>query len=255
MPSLYKTLWLLPRGKVSSHPIPSINHLCTLHCRRHPLVDLHLDPHQHLHPTYISVQLLLCSGRCFLRPDFNIILQPRLDSLRYLLILINIFTYSTMLSQIWVVSALCAVAFSAPTFSPGAAERPVEMKVLSDYFHMLGSKVQAGRQMAQAPVCNLANAVMPVACKLNPHFFYFIYTYISHSSNTTPRSISWSIIKTCSHWTRNTKLHLLNHQHDRRTRSHRSYRNPLQRNMCSINIPRPPRHAPQISPSIQPHRP
>ncbi|KAH6681813.1 hypothetical protein B0J14DRAFT_223575 [Halenospora varia] len=68
-----------------------------------------------------------------------------------------------MLSQIWVVSALCAVAFSAPTFSPGAAERPVEMKVLSDYFHMLGSKVQAGRQMAQAPVCNLANAAMPVA--------------------------------------------------------------------------------------------
>jgi hypothetical protein len=37
------------------------------------------------------------------------------------------------------------------------------MKILSNYFSMLGSKVQAGRNMAAAPVCNLNNAVMPVA--------------------------------------------------------------------------------------------
>jgi hypothetical protein len=72
-----------------------------------------------------------------------------------------------MLSSIWIVSALCATAFSAPTltFSSNAAARPAEMKVLSDYFQMLGSKVQEGKNMAQAPVCNLNNAVIPVACK------------------------------------------------------------------------------------------
>jgi hypothetical protein len=71
-----------------------------------------------------------------------------------------------MLSKIWAVSALCAVALSAPTltYSSGAAERPAEMEVLSEYFQMLASKVQAGRNMAQAPVCNLNNAVLPVAC-------------------------------------------------------------------------------------------
>lgn len=71
-----------------------------------------------------------------------------------------------MLSSIWIVSALCATALSAPTltFSADAAARPAEMQVLSEYFQMLGSKVQAGKNMAQAPVCNLDNAVMPVAC-------------------------------------------------------------------------------------------
>jgi len=67
-----------------------------------------------------------------------------------------------MLATIWVVSALCAVAFSAPTYSVSAAERPVEMKVLSEYFQLLGDKVQEGRKMAQAPVCNPSKAVMPV---------------------------------------------------------------------------------------------
>jgi hypothetical protein len=72
-----------------------------------------------------------------------------------------------MLSSIWIISALCATALSAPTltFSSDAAVRPVEMIVLSDYFQMLGSKIQAGKNMAQAPVCDLNNAVMPVACK------------------------------------------------------------------------------------------
>lgn len=70
-----------------------------------------------------------------------------------------------MLSKIWALSALCAVALSSPTlnFSPGAAERPAEMKILSEYFSMLGQKVQEGKNMAQAPVCNLNNAVLPVA--------------------------------------------------------------------------------------------
>jgi hypothetical protein len=74
--------------------------------------------------------------------------------------------FFNMLAKLWVVSALCAVALSAPTltYSQGAAS-PAEMKVLSDYFQMLASKVQAGRGMAEAPVCGLSNAVLPVACK------------------------------------------------------------------------------------------
>ena len=69
-----------------------------------------------------------------------------------------------MLVKIIAASALCAVALASPTlpYSPGAAERPVEMKVLSEYFGMLAHKVQQGRLMAQAPVCNLDNAVLPV---------------------------------------------------------------------------------------------
>lgn len=72
-----------------------------------------------------------------------------------------------MLCNLWVASALCAVALSAPAipYSSGAAERPTEMKVLSDYFNMLGSKVQAGKQMAEAPVCDLSKAILPTACK------------------------------------------------------------------------------------------
>ncbi|KAE9379061.1 malate dehydrogenase [Stipitochalara longipes BDJ] len=70
-----------------------------------------------------------------------------------------------MFSKVLVTSALCAVAFASPflPYSQQAAERPVEMQVLSDYFSMLGHKVQAGRQMSEAPVCNLNNAVLPVA--------------------------------------------------------------------------------------------
>jgi len=71
-----------------------------------------------------------------------------------------------MLSNIWIVSALCAVTLAAPTltYSAGSAERPENMKVLSDYFQMLGHKIQAGKNMAVAPVCDLQKAVMPVAC-------------------------------------------------------------------------------------------
>lgn len=71
-----------------------------------------------------------------------------------------------MRSSIWAASMLCATALSAPTYSTSAAARPVEMKDLSDYFQLLGRKVQDGEDMAQAPVCNMNNAVMPIACKL-----------------------------------------------------------------------------------------
>jgi hypothetical protein len=75
-----------------------------------------------------------------------------------------------MFCKTWVMSALCAVALSAPTltYNPEAAQRPVEMQILAEYFQMLGDKVQAGRGMAEAPVCNMNNAVLPVACK-SPH--------------------------------------------------------------------------------------
>lgn len=71
----------------------------------------------------------------------------------------------SMFSAIWVVSALCTIALSAPTFSTFAATQPVKMRVLSEYFQMLGRKVQAGKNIAEAPVCNMNNAVMPGACK------------------------------------------------------------------------------------------
>lgn len=70
-----------------------------------------------------------------------------------------------MFSAIWVLSALCATALSAPTFSTVAAARPVEIKILSEYFQMLGREVQAAKNIVPAPACNMNNAVMPVACK------------------------------------------------------------------------------------------
>ncbi|KAL3425947.1 hypothetical protein PVAG01_02738 [Phlyctema vagabunda] len=60
--------------------------------------------------------------------------------------------------------ALCAGVLAAPTaeFSFGKAG-PGEMKVLSEYFSLLGAKVQAGKQMSSAPICDLSKAVLPVA--------------------------------------------------------------------------------------------
>lgn len=70
-------------------------------------------------------------------------------------------------SFLWAVFALGATVSSAPTypFSSGAAQ-PAEKQVISEYFDMLGQKVQAGRKMSKAPVCNLNNAVQPVLCML-----------------------------------------------------------------------------------------
>jgi len=73
-----------------------------------------------------------------------------------------------MYVQVWIMSALSAVAVAAPTFAIPAGARPGEMQILSEYFQMLGSKVQAGRNMASSPVCDLNNAVMPVACEFSP---------------------------------------------------------------------------------------
>ncbi|KAG9239245.1 hypothetical protein BJ875DRAFT_220747 [Amylocarpus encephaloides] len=67
-----------------------------------------------------------------------------------------------MFFHLWAISALCAVTLSAP-FAPGSASRPEEMKVLSDYFHMLATKVQEGRNMAMAPICDISKATLPVA--------------------------------------------------------------------------------------------
>jgi hypothetical protein len=100
-----------------------------------------------------------------------------------------------MFSKVLVTSALCAVAFASPflPYSPGAAERPAEMKVLSDYFSMLGQKVQAGRQMSQAPVCNMANAVLPVACRYHVWIDYPASRLLnSSSSDTSPGRVRWT---------------------------------------------------------------
>ncbi|KAH8595801.1 malate dehydrogenase-like protein [Bisporella sp. PMI_857] len=70
-----------------------------------------------------------------------------------------------MLFKFWAFSALCAVTMSAPTLSYNAkaVEPPANMKVLAEYFQLLASKIQAGKNMAQAPVCNLANAKLPAS--------------------------------------------------------------------------------------------
>ncbi|KAH8815841.1 hypothetical protein F5884DRAFT_773843 [Xylogone sp. PMI_703] len=67
-----------------------------------------------------------------------------------------------MLSSIWVASALCAVAFSAPTLPFKTDSTAGATNILSEYFSLLGSKVQEGRGAAP-PVCDLSKAVMPVA--------------------------------------------------------------------------------------------
>ncbi|TVY78128.1 hypothetical protein LSUE1_G004645 [Lachnellula suecica] len=69
-----------------------------------------------------------------------------------------------MFCKLWVASALCAVALSAPTITiPSGAALPAEVKALSDYFNLLATKVQAGKSMAAAPVCDLSKASLPTA--------------------------------------------------------------------------------------------
>lgn len=62
-----------------------------------------------------------------------------------------------MLSSFWVMAALGACALSAPTAPPA----PMDMSVLSAYFQLLASKVEAAKQMSSTPVCDLDLAVMP----------------------------------------------------------------------------------------------
>lgn len=63
--------------------------------------------------------------------------------------------------SLWIASALVACATAAPPYNPGAASSS-EMKVISEYFQMLGSKVLAGKSMSDTPVCDLSAAEMPV---------------------------------------------------------------------------------------------
>jgi len=67
-----------------------------------------------------------------------------------------------MRSSLWIASALVALVSAAPPYNPGAASSS-EMKVISDYFQVIGSKVLAGKSMSQEPVCDLSVAEMPVA--------------------------------------------------------------------------------------------
>lgn len=66
-----------------------------------------------------------------------------------------------MLCKLWTVSALCAVALSAPAL-PSAPRGPVGTKVVDDYFNLLAGKVAVGKGLSQAPVCDLSKAVLPV---------------------------------------------------------------------------------------------
>ena len=59
---------------------------------------------------------------------------------------------------------MAASVYAAPTYPPlnFDAAKPGSMDSVSEYFNMLAAKVQAGRQMSVAPVCELSNAVMPL---------------------------------------------------------------------------------------------
>jgi hypothetical protein len=69
-----------------------------------------------------------------------------------------------MHSSIFLSSALSALAVMAaptwPSLNPGAA-LPGASQSVSDYFNMLAQKVQQGRQMSSAPVCDLSTVELP----------------------------------------------------------------------------------------------
>jgi hypothetical protein len=160
-----------------------------------------------------------------------------------------------MLSTIWTLSALCAVALSSPVlnFSPGAAERPAEMKILSQYFSMLGQKVQEGKNMAQAPVCNLNNAVLPVTCEYSEsHRSLHGHKSNYYSSNPSTSGFRRTYFEACGDRKRDTELFLHNKCHSC-TRLHRSTSNTLQCNLHCLHLPRPTGTAPKRSTTIQPH--
>lgn len=72
-----------------------------------------------------------------------------------------------MLSKVWIMSAMCIGAMAAPTLNVAAITVPSEMQALSDYFQLLASKIQEGKHMAAAPVCDVSAAKLPVACKFS----------------------------------------------------------------------------------------
>ena len=66
-----------------------------------------------------------------------------------------------MRSSLWIASALVVLASAAPPYNPNAASSS-EMKIISEYFQVIGSKILAGKSMSQEPVCDLSVAQMPV---------------------------------------------------------------------------------------------
>lgn len=70
---------------------------------------------------------------------------------------------TTLLSALCAATALAAPAY--PELNVNAAT-PSSADDLSQYFNLLAQKISSGRQMATSPVCNIANAVLPVASKL-----------------------------------------------------------------------------------------
>jgi len=67
-----------------------------------------------------------------------------------------------MRSSLWIASALVALVSASPSYNIGAASTS-EMKIISEYFQVIGSKVLAGKAMSQEPVCDLSAATMPAA--------------------------------------------------------------------------------------------
>ncbi|KKY34364.1 putative malate dehydrogenase [Diaporthe ampelina] len=64
------------------------------------------------------------------------------------------------------VPALCASVFAAPVYpdlNVKAAMPDDAISDISQYFNMLAQKTQEGRQMSQAPACDLSAAKLPVA--------------------------------------------------------------------------------------------
>lgn len=67
--------------------------------------------------------------------------------------------------------ALCASALAAPVYPDlnlKAAMPGDAMSDISQYFNMLAQKTQEGRQMSQAPACDMSAAKLPVASKSHP---------------------------------------------------------------------------------------
>jgi len=69
-----------------------------------------------------------------------------------------------MRASILLASALAAAVSAAPVYQEVnmAAALPGSLEHLSEYFNMLASKVEAGKMMATAPVCDLSRAIMPI---------------------------------------------------------------------------------------------
>lgn len=69
-----------------------------------------------------------------------------------------------MRSSILLSAALGALtAMAAPTWPSLnlAAAQPGSSKTVTEYFNMLAQKIQVGRQMSSAPVCDLSTVELP----------------------------------------------------------------------------------------------